>query len=161
MKKNKKKALPFVQSITFRALPYRPIGKLRPTDEPIEWLNQAEGWRAKEFIDSSGRLYERQRFGDWERWYLILEKIGDHGKILYRYDPSKSPIDLSDAWDRHDDFVFLWQVFHGLIDDAEENNAFGPAAFAGIHHQLDRLAGVLDGLRREIDILRPPELEKQ
>lgn len=147
--------MPWVESETFQALPYRPTFRLRPTSEPAR--NDGCGWRCKQFVDDRGDFYERHRDGEWERWYRVEEKLGEGEKLLYRYRPERKPVTYDDALDRIDDLDFLCEAFAGWLSDARERGIFGPNALTGIHSTLDKLLGVLEDLLREVQILRPPE----
>jgi len=145
------------ESETFRALPYRPTCRLRATAEPVfHW----EGWRGKEFVDDRGDLYERQRDGEWERWFRKTEKLGDRRKVLYRYRPERKPVEFADVLDRNDDLAFLCDAFYGWLEDAEERGVYGPKALTGIRSTLNKLRNVLDDVRQEVEILRPPNPTK-
>src|SRR3954471_16565649 len=91
------------QSATIRALPYRPTCKLTGIAEPAYGY---EGWRAKEFRDQSGNRFERNRDGEWERWFQITEVTGPGDKLLYQYKAPKKPVECDDIRDRNDDFEF-------------------------------------------------------
>ncbi|HXA66101.1 MAG TPA: hypothetical protein VNV82_13165 [Bryobacteraceae bacterium] len=144
----------WVESATLYALPYRPTGSLRATAEPTDYWR---GWKRKEFVDDRGNLYERQRDGEWERWYRITEKVGTRRKVLYRYRAERKPIEWGDVLDRQDDLVFLYEAFGGWLAEAEDRGIYGPKALTGIHSTLKKLGNVLDELGREVEILRPPD----
>ena len=146
-----------VESTVFRALPYRPTRKLRPTLEPSI---VSRNFRAKEFIDERGDFYERQRDGTWERWLRVTEKLGVNGEVLYRYEPEVKPSDHDDKEDLHDDLVFLAQAFQGWLEEAEELRIFGPTALVGIRKSLKKLTKALKDVRAEIELLRPAGLPK-
>jgi hypothetical protein len=146
-----------VASVTSRALPYRPTRQLRATSEPAF---DSKGFRTKEFVDDRGDFYERQRDGDWERWYRIVEKRGDDDELLYRYQPELKPVEHDDIEDRHDDLVFLAGAFYAWLEDAEELRIFGPTGLAGIRKTLKKLVRALDDVRAEIELLRPADLPK-
>jgi len=154
-KKHEPKPGKVVNSIVTRALPYRPTCKLTPAAEPAFPF---EGWRVKEFRDEHGNRYERNRDGEWERWFQVIEQTGERDKLLYRYKPKKTPVEYDDIRDRNDDFEFLVDAFEGWLADAEERDIYGPKALIGIRSKLAKIQRAIRELRAEVDILRPPEL---
>jgi hypothetical protein len=142
------------ESETLRALPYRPTCHLRATSEPSD---HSDGWKSREFVDDRGNLYKRERDGEWERWYRITERLGARRKVLYRYRPERKPVEFADVLDRQDDLEFLCDAFYGWLEDAEERGVYGPEVLTGIRSRLGKLRDLLDEVRQEVEILRPPD----
>jgi hypothetical protein len=71
----------------FRALPYRPTFKLtRMAEAPI----CDPGWKAQAFKDERGNIYERERDGEWERWWLVTLGETARGRVVYKADLKKA-----------------------------------------------------------------------
>jgi hypothetical protein len=142
------------QGVTLRALPYRPTGKLRRTQEPAFAMH---GWRTAEFRDARGNFYERERDGEWERWFLVTEKRGKRKHILFEFKPEIVPVDFMDALDRYDDLQFLCMALHGLIDDAEERKVFGLLKLDNLRSEATNLGLAIEDFRHQMEALKPPE----
>jgi len=147
---------PFVDSETFRHLPYRPTRRLRRTAAPT---HSGYGWKYAQFRDDLGNLYERARDGEWERWSLVLEQTGARKRVLFKHKPEKKPRDFDDALDRHDDLIFTTMALDGLVSDAEERNVFGPIKLDNLHSAIRRFYSAIDELRQHMEMLKPPKPE--
>jgi hypothetical protein len=131
-----------------RVLPYRPLFKLaRAKDEPIERFEG--GLTVTTFRDDRGNLYQRERDGQWERWWLVLDRRNPGGLTLYKADLTKAePDEHGDCEDRIDDLRFAAKALNGLIDDARERKLLGAA-------DLDALDELVARLRRRIELVLP------
>ncbi len=141
-----------VESVTLRALPYRPTKRLRRTAEPSYGQR---GWRTAQFQGDDGTLYERERDGEYERWWQITEQRGARKKLLYKFIPPKKDLDFGDTLDRHDDFQFLVWALRGLVDEADEQKTFGSIALTDIRSELRNLGDAVDHLGAKMEALRP------
>jgi hypothetical protein len=109
---------------TYRALLYKPTGKLTASFDETPAFRDEFGWTAKEFRDDAGNLYERQRDGEHERWLAILERTSDDPGRQYIRIPKSGPIEPGDRLDRLDDFDWVIFLVIGLILDCEERHLF-------------------------------------
>ena len=118
------KRAPSREVTTYRALLYKPTGKLKASDDDTPAFRDEFGWTAKEFQDDAGNLYERQRDGEHERWLAVLECASDDPTRQYVRIPKSGPIKPGDRLDRRDDFDWMITVVSGLIEDCQERRLF-------------------------------------
>jgi len=129
-----------------RALLYRPTFKLTPTGDSPDCL---KGWRSKTFEDARGNIYERERNGEWERWWLIEERKEPQGRILYAADlKNLEREEHGDCLDRKDDLAFAAFAVRGLIEDSSGRRLFFP-------EQLERINRMAQTLIEGILALQP------
>jgi hypothetical protein len=113
------------------------------------------GWKAQAFKDVSGNIYERERDGEWERWWLVTLGETARGRIVYKADLKKAvPEEHRDCVDRIEDFRFLALAITGLVEDAGERGLFPK-------HQLDRIQETARSLFDQASILAPAIGEPQ